>query len=69
MRYNGSMINKHPTSMRLTPTAKRLIEMLSENLGISNSAVIELAIRNLAQNYNIKLGDPSDGGDDDKVAS
>lgn len=40
--------------MRLTPTAKKLIEKISDTLGISNAAVLELAIRTLAKQYDIE---------------
>lgn len=55
--------------MRLTPTAKWLIEKLSENLGISNSAVVEVAIRNLAKDYGIEIRDQIVGGEDEQATS
>lgn len=62
MRYNtGMKQKKHPTSMRLTATAEKLIAKLSEKLGVSKSAVLELAIRNLAQQQGITI----EGGTDD----
>lgn len=63
------MMKKYPTSMRLTPTAKWLIEKLSENLGISNSAVVEVAIRNLAKDYGIEIRDQIVGGEDEQATS
>lgn len=38
-----------PTSVRLSPDAKRLIKLLSQALGISQTAIIELAIREKAK--------------------
>lgn len=69
MSYNNGMMKKYPTSMRLTPTAKWLIEKLSDNLGISNSAVIEVAIRNLAKDYGIEVHEETEGGGDAQAAS
>lgn len=67
MRYNRGMKNKYPTSMRLTPTAKRLIEQISESLGISNSAVLELAIRTLARQHNIQADTEAEGAEDEDM--
>ena len=49
MWYNCVMDNKLSTSIRLTPEAKRLLIELAKKLGISQAAVIEIAIRRLAQ--------------------
>lgn len=49
--------NKRSTSMRLSPTAERLIEALSKKLGVSKSAVMELAVRAFAEQQNIVLSD------------
>ncbi len=46
---------KRATSVRLTPEAKRLIVALANKMGISQSAVLELAIRHLARKE--KVGD------------
>ena len=37
------------TSFRLSPDARALIELLSQKNGISQTAVIELAVRQLAK--------------------
>ena len=42
------MKNK-PTSIRLSDEAKRLIKLMSQELGISQTAIIELAIREKAK--------------------
>lgn len=42
-----------PTTMRLTWTAKRMIDLLTIKLGLSNSGIIELAVRRLAEAENI----------------
>ena len=43
------MNKKHVTSIRLTEDAKKLIESLSEKLGVNQTAVIEMAVRKLAE--------------------
>ena len=40
---------KYPTSVRLSPMAKALLKALSERLGVSQSAVLEIAIREKAR--------------------
>lgn len=44
---------KNPTSIRLTPEAKRLIERLAKNRGVTQTAILELAIREMAERYDI----------------
>jgi predicted DNA-binding protein len=43
------MNKKIQTSLRMSQEAKRLLKQLSEKLGVSQSAIIELAIRKLAK--------------------
>jgi predicted transcriptional regulator len=43
---------KKLTSMRLTPQAKELITHLAGKMGITQSAVLEIAIRTLAKKEN-----------------
>jgi predicted DNA-binding protein len=45
---------KKQTSIRFSPTATILLKKLSERLGISQSAVVELAIRTLAKQEGIR---------------
>ncbi len=52
MRYNVNMTKKK-TSIRYSDEAKILLEKLSKQLGISQSAVLELAIRTLAKQEGI----------------
>jgi len=52
MRYDVNMTKKK-TSIRYSDEAKTLIEKLSKKLGISQSAVLELAIRALAKQEGI----------------
>lgn len=40
---------KKPTSIRLSEEGKHLRKLLAERLGLSESAVIELALRRLAE--------------------
>lgn len=43
------MTEKTATSIRISPEAKRLLKELSRELGISQAAVIEIAIREYAR--------------------
>jgi len=52
LRYNVNMAKKK-TSIRYSDEAKTLLEKLSKHLGISQSAVLELAIRALARQEGI----------------
>ena len=52
MRYNASMMKKK-TSIRYSAEAKDLLEKLAKKMGISQSAVLELAIRALAKQEGI----------------
>ena len=49
------MANKEATSFRLTPEAIALIKKLARHLGVSQTDIIELAIRKLAQNENVQI--------------
>ena len=51
MRYNLEMKDEKPkaTSFRLSPRACELLEELSRALGISKTAVVEIAIRAMAK--------------------
>lgn len=50
MSYNvGMKTNKLPTSIRLSPEAKRLLKELSDKLSISQAAVLEIIIREKAR--------------------
>jgi predicted transcriptional regulator len=48
------MDTKHPTSIRLSADEKRLLAALASTLGISQSAVLALAIRALAQHHGVR---------------
>jgi predicted DNA-binding protein len=43
------MERKTLTSIRLTPEAKRLLKLLAAKLGVSQAAILELVIRQKAQ--------------------
>lgn len=43
------MVKNDPTSFRLSPEAAKLLETLSERLGVSKTAVIEMAVRKLGR--------------------
>lgn len=47
-------MKKKLTSIRLSDDAKRLITLMSEKLGISQTAIIELAIREKAKREGVK---------------
>lgn len=44
---------KSNTSVRLTPEATQLLKDLAQKLGVSQTAIIEMAIRKLAQQENV----------------
>jgi predicted DNA-binding protein len=46
-------MSKKLTSIRLTPEAKQLIEKLAKHMGISQSSVLEIAVRELAKKEQI----------------
>lgn len=48
---------KAATSYRLSDTARRLVKALSVRLGISQTAVIEMALRALARREGIGKGE------------
>lgn len=50
-------MSKAPTSFRLSDTALRLVRALSVRLGISQTAVIEMALRALARREGIGKGE------------
>jgi predicted transcriptional regulator len=43
------MEKKRATSIRLSPEAKRLLTQMAQQLGITEAAVIEIAIRRFAE--------------------
>jgi len=47
-------MSKKLTSIRISEEASRLRDLLARKLGISKSAVLELAIRELAKRENVK---------------
>lgn len=51
--------NKVGTSFRLSPVALSLIFQLSERLGVSQAAVVELSVRKLAAAENIEAKEES----------
>ncbi len=42
------------TNVRLTDEGKRLLDELTKKLGVSQAAIIEIAIRRLAEQENVK---------------
>lgn len=53
-------MRKYPTSIRISGDAKKLLIALAEELGVAQAAVIEIAVRDLAERKGIKgVGDES----------
>lgn len=48
-------MTKKPTNIRLSEDAKKLLTILAQKLGLSQTGVIELAIRELARKEKIHL--------------
>lgn len=48
------MANKESISFRLSPEAIELIKALAKKLGVSQAAVMEIAIRKLAESENVQ---------------
>lgn len=53
MVYNNPMTEKVLTSVRMTKRAKQLIKLIARKNGITQTAVIELAIRQMAKSENL----------------
>jgi hypothetical protein len=49
---------KSPIGLRLSADAVALIKLMSSELGISQAAVIEIAIREKAKRDGVELGEP-----------
>lgn len=54
MIYKCGMKTKHTTSIRLSYKAKYLLAEMAEQLGITQAAVIELAIREKARRVGVQ---------------
>ena len=52
---------KKATTIRYTPQAKRLLKALASKLGVTQSAVVELAIRFLARAEGLYNGEMKGG--------
>jgi len=48
------MRKKNPTSIRLTPEAERLLKELATKLGVSQTAIMEMAVREFADKRDVK---------------
>ena len=63
--YTGGMSKQtfYQTSVRMTPVGKDLSRRLSEHLGVNQSAVLELALRSLAERHGLTWGEhlPGEG--------
>jgi predicted transcriptional regulator len=51
------MPTKISSSLRLTPHAKKLLAALAEHLGLTQTSVIETAIRQMAKREKIEVTD------------
>lgn len=47
------MARKASTTIRITPEAREILKTLAAKLGVSQAAVMEIAIRKLAQQENV----------------
>jgi len=47
-------MDRSPTSFRLSTVALRIILLLAESLGLSRTAVVEMAVRELAKKNGVK---------------
>lgn len=54
LRATISGMKKNPTSIRLSDEGKRLVALLAEKLAVSQTAVLELAIREKAKREGVK---------------
>lgn len=54
MPRKKNAVERASTSIRLTAEGARLLKALAERLGVSQSAVMELAIREKAQKENVE---------------
>ena len=52
--YTVYMNNKQLTSLRLTPEAKKLLKLLAQKKGVSQAAIVEMLVRDLAKKENVK---------------
>ncbi len=52
--YSAGMVERVPTGFRLSPAAMNLLDILKRRMGISKTAVIETAVRELAQIKGVK---------------
>lgn len=46
---------KYPMSLRITQDGRALLEVLTVRLGLNRSAVLELAIRRLADEWGVEI--------------
>ena len=55
-RYTIASMKKREqqTNVRLTAEGKRLLDELTKKLGVSQAAIIEMAIRKFAEQENVK---------------
>lgn len=49
LMYNANMKNKKNVTMRLSPEAIEVIKDIAKKLGLSQAAVVEIAVRTLAK--------------------
>jgi hypothetical protein len=59
--YNGSMVRKRALTVRLSDRAWTMLDALYDALVPNQAAIIELALRELAQKHNIALSKDEDG--------
>lgn len=55
MIYNGDMRKANQTtSIRLTPEAMHLLRELAKKLGVTQAAIMEMAVREFAEKRDVK---------------
>jgi hypothetical protein len=59
MKYSRG--DKQGTSFRLTPEALQLLVLIARKLGLSRGGVLEILIRERAQQEGVALGNARDG--------
>ena len=47
--YNVCMKKQAHTSIRYTPEARQLLELMAQKLGVTQTAIVEMAIREFAE--------------------
>ena len=60
---------KIPTNMRLSEEAKQLLIILSQKLGVSETSIIEIAVRKFAETERVRSGTSEQAPHSNKTCS